>query len=74
MRIADLARRHHVADQDILHAIRNAIRAFEVDDVTMLIGPAGDGALLEVGILDLDSEDPVIIHAMPVRSKFRRLL
>ncbi len=40
----------------------------------MLIGPARDGALLEVGILDVDGEDPVIIHAMPVRAKFRSLL
>jgi hypothetical protein len=33
----------------------------------MLIGPARDGQLLEVGVLDFEGDDPVIIHAMPVR-------
>jgi hypothetical protein len=36
----------------------------------MLIGPATDGTLLEIGILDLEGEDPVVIHAMPARPKF----
>jgi hypothetical protein len=35
------------------------------EDLTMLIGPASDGALLEIGVLDLEGDDPVIIHAMP---------
>ncbi len=30
--------------------------------------------LLEVGILDLEGTDPVVIHAMPLRPKFYRLL
>jgi len=44
------------------------------EDLTMLIGPASDGALLEVGVLDLEGDDPVIIHAMPLRPKFYRIL
>lgn len=44
------------------------------EELTMLIGPAPDGALLEVGVLDLDGDDPVVIHAMPLRQKFRRFL
>ncbi len=36
----------------------------------MLIGPASDGALLEFGVLDLEGDDPVIIHAMPLSPKF----
>lgn len=40
----------------------------------MLIGPAPDGALLEIGLLDLDGEDPVVIHAMPLRAEFQRIL
>jgi hypothetical protein len=31
----------------------------------MLIGPSCDGAPLELGMLGLDSDDAVIIHAMP---------
>jgi hypothetical protein len=44
------------------------------DDLTMLIGPSRDGAPLELGVLGLDSEDPVIIHALPLRAKFYRFL
>jgi len=44
------------------------------EDLTMLIGPAVDGALLELGILDLDGDDPVVIHAMSLRPKFYRFL
>ncbi len=40
----------------------------------MLIGPASDGALLEIGVLEIDGDDPVIIHAMALRTKFYRFL
>ncbi len=32
------------------------------DDLTMLIGPGTDGRLLEISVLDLAGEDPVVIH------------
>ncbi len=38
----------------------------------MLIGPAFDGALLEIGVFDIEGDDPVVIHAMPLRPKFNR--
>lgn len=44
------------------------------EGLTLLIGPASDGALLEVGVLDFDGEDPVAIHAMALRPKFYRFL
>ena len=51
MRIGEPARRHGVPDKDIAHATRTAIRKVEMDeDLTMLIGPATDGALLEIGV------------------------
>lgn len=75
MRIGEPARNHGVADEDIHHAIRNAIRQRDMgEDLTMLIGPARDGALLEVGVLDLEGDDPVAIHAMALRAKFYRFL
>ncbi|MGO8955884.1 MAG: hypothetical protein ACLQFR_00705 [Streptosporangiaceae bacterium] len=40
------------------------------DDLTMLIGPARDGTPLEIGVLDINGEDPVIIHAMRLRPRF----
>ncbi len=47
-----------------MHAVRHGMRRIELDDdLSMLIGPAGDGALLEVGVLGLDGEDPVAVAA-----------
>jgi hypothetical protein len=69
MRIAGDARKHGVLDDDMLHAVRYVARFVEVDDITMMIGPGRDGALLEIGVLDLDG-DPVIVHAMPLRPKY----
>ncbi len=57
------------------HGVRNAIRRVMMDEeLTMLIGPASDGALLEIGVLDIDGDDPVVIHAMRLRPKFNRFL
>lgn len=75
MRIGEPARKHGVADADIWHAVRSAMRRIMLDeDLTMLIGPGSDGALVEVGILDFEGDDPVVIHAMPLRPKFYRFL
>lgn len=75
MRIGEPARKHGITDADIDHAVRNAIRRVVMDeDLTMLIGPATSGALLELGVLDLDGEDPVVIHAMALRPTFYRFL
>jgi hypothetical protein len=70
VRVAESARKHGIADEDMLHALRNVIRIAESDDFTMLIGPARDGRLLEVGVLGASGDDPVVIHAMPVRPGF----
>jgi hypothetical protein len=75
MRIGEPARKHGVADADIWHAVRNAMRRVLMDnDLTMLIGPATDGALIEVGVLDIDGDDAVVIHAQPLRPKFHKFL
>jgi hypothetical protein len=49
-------------------------RVYLDDDVVMLIGPAADGRLLEIGVLDIDGQDPVVIHADALRSKFYKIL
>jgi len=68
------ARKHGVGDADVWHAVRTAIRKIDMDDdLTMLIGPAPDGVPLEIGVFDLNSEDPVVIHAMRLRPGFTRL-
>jgi len=38
----------------------------------MLTGPAANSALLEIGVLDLDCEDAVVIHAISLRRESRR--
>ena len=67
------ARRHGVADEDILHAYRNPIRTIDLadDDLTMLIGPDNSGRLLEIGVSTAEGFE-FVIHAMPVRDKFLR--
>lgn len=75
MRIGEPARKHGITDPDIWHALRYVIRRVAMnEDLTMLIGPATGATLLEIGVLGLDGEDPVVIHAMALRPKFLRLL
>jgi hypothetical protein len=74
VRISEGARKHGVNDENIMHAVRNAVRAVDLgDDLTMVIGPACDGILLEIGVLNIDN-DPAVIHAMSLRPRFFRLL
>jgi hypothetical protein len=65
------ARKHGISDDDMLHAYRNPIRAFAVDDLVMLVGPDRAGRLLEIGVADADGLD-FIVHAMPARPKYVR--
>ena len=44
------ARKHGISDDDMLHAYRNPIRVFDIDDLTMLIGPDASARLLEIGV------------------------
>jgi hypothetical protein len=69
--ILDSARKHGLSDDDILHAYRNPIRAFDVDDLTMLIGPDHAARLLEIGVVTAEGIE-FIVHAMPARDKFLR--
>ncbi|HEY5336278.1 MAG TPA: hypothetical protein VIJ71_09695 [Mycobacteriales bacterium] len=69
MEIADNARKHGVADEDIEPAVRNAIRLVNQGDRDLYIGADRSGRLLEVVVLDDDGR-PVAIHAMTLRPKF----
>ncbi len=63
------ARKHGIADDDMLHAYRHPIRVYEFDDLTMLIGPDQAARLLEIGVATAEGIE-FIVHAMPARSKF----
>ena len=68
--VADSALKHGLAREAILHAFRNPIRAYDIDDgFTMLIGPAPNADVLELGVVS-GTEGPVIVHAMPARQRF----
>lgn len=63
------ARKHGIADDDILHAYRHPIRLFDLDDLTMLIGPDRAAGLLEIGLAEAEGVE-FIVHAMAARPKF----
>lgn len=68
------ARRHGIEDDDIHHALRLPLRRVAQNDRRMLvIGPDRGARLLEIVVLD-PHDQPVVIHAMPLRRKFYRYL
>ena len=69
------ARKHGVADEDIEHAIDNVMSIDDQDDDTRLyLGPARNADLLEVVTIIRDDGSELVIHAMKMRPKYRRLL
>ena len=71
------ARNHGVADRDILHALDHALAiedAGEDPDRWLLIGPDTAGNLLEMVVLITAEGTQIVIHAMPMRDKYARLL
>jgi hypothetical protein len=69
------ARKHGIADEDIEHAIANAMSIDDQEDDTRLyLGPARNAELLEVVTILRDDGSELAIHAMRMRPKYRRLL
>lgn len=76
MEIRPSARKHGISDDDIRHAINNAVAAItqpEQPEFSMLIGPAANAELLEVGVIETDDQD-YVIHAMPARDKYLSMI
>lgn len=68
------ASRHGVDEEDALHAVRNAIDAYDIgNDMTKYVGPATDGALVEIGLVEWHTVT-AIVHAMPARPRYLRRL
>lgn len=65
------ARRHGIADDDMMHAYHHPMRVFQASDLVLLVGPDRTGRLLEVGVASAEGFD-FIVHAMPARPKFLR--
>ena len=71
------AGRHGIADEDILHAIEHSMVVEDLGedpDRWLVIGPNRSANLLEVIVLITDEGDELIIHAMPLRAVYRKLL
>ena len=68
--------RHGIPGEDIGHAIGNAVAVEEVGDDPvrwLVLGPDRAGNLLELVVMDRPA-CPAVIHAMPMRAAYRRLL
>ncbi len=77
MEVGDSARKHGVADTDIIHATDHAIAledAGEDPDRWLVIGPDRAGNLLEVVVMITMEGTQLAIHAMAMRPQYRRLL
>jgi hypothetical protein len=69
------ARKHGIADEDIEHAMRNALAIDDQEDDTRLyLGPSRSADLLEVVTIVRDDGSELAIHAMQMRPKYGRLL
>ncbi|MDA8072424.1 MAG: hypothetical protein M0Z40_01080 [Actinomycetota bacterium] len=72
MRVLGSARRHGLADDDILHAIANVIASDPAhEDGIFFLGPDHAGQLLEV-LARQTPDGLVVFHAMPLTPKYRR--
>lgn len=75
MEIHPSARKHGIADEDIEHATAHAMAIEEQDDDTRLnLRPSRSVDLLEVVTIVRDDGSELVIHAMKMRAKYRRLL
>ena len=79
MRIRNSARKHGIADPDILPAVRHAVagRRLDQDDAlprTIVLGPDRAGNLLEIVVVHEDDSADLVIHAMRMRPHYRNLL
>ncbi|HEX2096035.1 MAG TPA: hypothetical protein VHF50_01550 [Solirubrobacterales bacterium] len=75
MKIHPSAGKHGIADEDIRHAIDNAMSIdAQQDDTRLYLGPARNAELLEIVTIIRDDGSELVIHAMKMRPKYRRLL
>lgn len=73
MFVAESARKHGIEDSAMLHALEHPFRIFDLEEeFTMVIGADHAGNLLEIGVVESDNAEQVIVHAMLARRKFMR--
>ena len=76
MEVLGSAFRHGVEPADIQHAVTYALVVEQVADDPiryLVLGPDRAANFLELVVLDRP-QGPAVIHAMPMRARYRRLL
>lgn len=76
MEILPTARKHGVSDDDIRHAVLNAVGAVRSQaqpDFVMYVGADQNASLLDVGVLEAEG-DEYVIHAMQARPQYLTVL
>lgn len=71
------ARKHGITDEDILHAIDHALAIEDIGedpDRWLVLGPERAANMLEVVVLTTSDGGQLVIHAMPMRPIYERLL
>lgn len=75
MEIYRSARKHGIADEDIVHAVEHALTIGEQEDAkTLYLGPDRSGNLLELVSVARDDGTEIVIHAMRMRAKYEPFL
>lgn len=80
MEIHRAARKHGIADDDIRHAVEQAVAGYALEHRdgeprrTLVLGPDRAGNLLEIVVLELDDGGRIVIHAMRMRPGYADLL
>jgi len=77
--INESAQKHGVSDEDVLHAIDQLLVECEIGDDDpprrwLVLGPNRAGLMWELIVLVFDDGAEMVIHAMPMRSKYEELL
>ena len=76
MEVLPSALRHGVAEEDVDHALRNALVVEEIaEDPTryLVLGPDRAANMLELVVIDRP-QGPAVMHAMTMRARYRKLL
>ena len=76
MDVLPSAFRHGISNEDIQHALRNALvveQVAEDPDRYLVLGPDRSGQFLELIVLDRPA-GPAVIHAMEMRQQYRAFL
>jgi hypothetical protein len=73
-RILPSARKHGIADEDILHAIEFVVTWRQRNDRNLYLGSDRAGNMLEVITIIEADESEIVIHAMRMRRRYEPTL